>query len=530
MRGPGGRGGVLGLLLVGSLASTVLAQEATHETAHAREGRSARQEERAAGHEHSPRTDRGEVGRDSGAARGWGPVPFSGGRAWRVGPDAAFASIGAALAAADAWDTVRVQAGVYRERLRIRKPVVLLGAGWPAVDGGGEGHVIEATAPLELRGFVIRGSGDRVDTEDAGLMVRGAPARVEGNRFEDVFYGVYLKDAPGSRVRRNAIHGKPLPITRRGDGIRLWESPRTEILENEVVGARDVVVFFSDDLLVADNVIRWGRYGLHYMYSHHNRFLRNRFEGNQVGAFIMYSRDIELRDNAFAAAKGPGGMGLGLKDADDIRVSGNVFVENDVGVHLDNSPTGRDVRNRFEENLLLYNGTAVMLFPSVRGNVFRANDFLGNDRPAAVAGGAVEDQAAQNDWSGNHWEEYAGFDRNGDGIGDTPYAHARWTDHLASRHPQLRLFSLSPALRLVDVLARFFPLLRPRPVVVDSAPRLAPAQVTRWEETPPVATRATGDGRGGVLLAALWLLPAAGATGLALSLARLPGPAAGASR
>lgn len=401
------------------------------------------------------------------------------------GPDG-FATITEALAAAGPGDTVRVEPGVYREQLRVRRPVVLLGRERPVVDGGGEGHVVEATEDLVLRGFEIRGSGSRVDREHAGVMVRGGRAEIVDNDLVDVFYGVYLKDAPGSDVRDNRIRGKPLAPPRRGDGIRLWYSSGTTVVGNEVRRTRDVVVYFSDSLLVTNNVIAEGRYGLHYMYSNHNVFERNRFERNQVGAFIMYSRDVQLRHNVFSDATGASGMGLGLKDADDIVAQENLFVENASGIYLDNAPRERDAVNRFEANVLLYNRSGVRMLPSVRSNVFRGNSFVANSRPVEVSGGSDATQEAQNDWDGNHWSDYRGFDRDGDGIGDSPYVHARLSDDLMSRHPELELYALSPVIPAIEALSRFFPLLRPQAVVVDSHPTLAATALERWERDPPL--------------------------------------------
>lgn len=371
----------------------------------------------------------------------------------------------------------------------MERALTLLGSGRPVIDGGGRGHVVEATAPLTLRGFVLRASGERVDTEDAGVMVRGARAVVEDNVLEDVFYGIYLKEAPGSIVRGNRIHGKPFPPPRRGDGIRLWRASGTRIVDNRVRGARDVVVYFSDSLRVRGNTIEDGRYGLHYMYSNHNRFEGNRFERNEVGAFIMYSVDIELRDNVFARSSGYGagssGMGLGLKDSDDVRVEGNLFVQDEVGVHLDNSPHSRDAVNELRENLFLYDGVAVRLLPSVRGNRIVANSFVANDVEVEVAGGVAPGQAGQNDWAGNYWSGYAGFDRNGDGIGDTPFVAARLVDDLLGKYPALRLFAMSPAMPAVDALSRFFPLLQPEPVAIDSTPTVRALALERWQDDPP---------------------------------------------
>lgn len=423
-------------------------------------------------------------------------------RTWRVGPSGPWTTIGAALERAAPGDTIRVAAGVYRERLVVRRAVVLLGEGWPVIDGGGAGHVIEALAPIELRGFVVRDSGSRVDDEDAGLMVRGGTARVVGNRFEDVFFGVYLKKAPDSVVADNEIRGKPFVPPRRGDGIRLWYSPGTTIEANRVVGARDLVVWFSDGLVLRGNEVVGGRYGLHYMYSNHCRIEGNRLVGNEVGAFLMYSRGLELVDNRI---EGSGDMGMGLKDADEITAVGNLFVENAVGLHLDNSPHSVGVENRLADNVFARNGAAVRLLPSVAGNRFSGNDFLDNDRPVEVAGGARTGQAEQNDWAGNHWSDYAGFDTDGDGRGDSPFVYARLADDLMSRHPALRLFAESPAFGALDLVARFFPLLAPQPVVVDSAPRLAAAATERWAAAAP-ARRGSTAGRAGA--GAVWALAA----------------------
>lgn len=416
----------------------------------------------------------------------------------RVGPEGPFATIGAALEAAGAGDTVKVGPGVYRERLRVEAPVVLIGEGRPVVDAGGEGHVVEAEGGLEIRGFHLRASGTRTDAEHAGVMVRNGRAVVEDNVLTDVYYGVYLKNAAGSRIRGNRIEGKDLPTARRGDGIRLWHSSGTRVADNRVHRTRDVVVYFSDDLSIRGNVITAGRYGLHYMYSDHNEFRRNYFSGNQVGAFIMYSRDVSLRENVFAESRGSSGMGLGLKDADSISAVDNLFVGNRSGIYFDNAPRSTGVVNRIVDNVFLYNGSGVRMLPSVAGNEFEGNAFVGNDRPARVSGGMGSEQVLQNGWDGNYWSGYAGFDRDGDGVGDSPYRYARLTDDLLAEYPGLQFFERSPVMTVVEAVRRFFPLLEPEPVVVDSAPRLRSDALQRWRTSPPVSRpesfRAPGPG------------------------------------
>lgn len=396
-------------------------------------------------------------------------------RTLRVSPTGPYTTIAEAVAEAAPGDTVRVATGVYRESVLVDRPLTLLGDGAPVIDGGGEGHVIEATAPITLRGFTIQNSGSRVETEDAGIMVRGARAIIDRNEIVDTAYGIYLKEAPRSEVTRNRVKGRPLPPPRRGDGIRLWQSPGSQVSENRIERSRDVVIYFSDSLLVADNEVVDSRYGLHYMYSNSNRIVGNRFERNEVAAFLMYSRDVELESNVLVDSRGATGIGLGLKDADAITARGNVIASNAAGIHLDNSPSDARLENVFTDNVVVLNAVGVRILPSVTGNRFEGNDFVANDRPAEAAGGVRDGFADQNLFAGNHWSSYAGFDSDADGVGDTPFVRARLADEILTRHPALASLAGSPALDLLDALTRFFPLLAPTPVVVDAFPLTDPA-------------------------------------------------------
>ncbi len=388
-----------------------------------------------------------------------------------VGPGTSFPTLSEALAAARPGDTLRVRPGVYRERPVVDVPVTLLGEPGVVIDGGGVGTVLTLRAPATVRGFLLRRSGSDLQREDAALLAEGADgAVIEENRIEDALFGIYVKRSRAPLVRRNDVEGKDLPLPLRGDGIRLWYSPHGLIEENRVTRTRDVVVWFSNHLVARGNVVREGRYGLHYMYSHHSRFEDNRFVRNHVGGFLMYSQDISFRRNLFAESVGATGMGLGLKDADVIRAEENWIVKNAVGIHIDNSPSRVDVTNELRDNVIAFNDVGVFPLPSVRSNLFAGNLFLDNVHPVAVSGRGT---AVANRWRGNVWSEYAGFDEDGDGRGDAPFVYERWSDDLLAKHPALRWYELSPAVEALNVLARFFPLVQPAPIVVDSAPRLS---------------------------------------------------------
>lgn len=388
-----------------------------------------------------------------------------------VGADGGdYPTITAAVTAAAPGDTIRVRPGLYREHLEITTPVTLLGDPGAVIYGGGTGIVVHVRARATLNGFTIRASGDRLVTEDAGVMITAADGTViEGNVLEDVLFGVYVKESDSVRIIDNVIEGKPLDVPRRGDGIRLWYSHFGSIEGNRLRRVRDLVIWFSNDTFVRRNRVRDSRYGLHFMYSHRNRFQDNEFLGNHVGGFLMYSSDITFHHNVFAHSRGASGKGLAFKDTDRIEATANVMVKNAIGIALDNSPTDRDAVNQFRGNLVAFNDVGVSLLPSVQRNHFVSNTFLDNVQPVAVSGGG---SALRNAWRENYWSEYAGFDANDDARGDTPFRHDRLSDDLMAEHEGLRLYELSPATVVLNAVGRAFPLLQPEPVVIDSSPRL----------------------------------------------------------
>ncbi|MHC5023907.1 MAG: NosD domain-containing protein, partial [Planctomycetota bacterium] len=245
-------------------------------------------------------------------------------------------SLAEALAAAPDGATITVPSGVHPGPIVIDRPVTLVADGAAIFDGGGSGDVVRILAPdVTIRGFLIRNTGASLDRENAGITVLAPRATIEDNTLEDVLFGIYLKDAGSSIIRGNRIGGKRVAIARRGDGIRLWYSPDAVIEDNVVHQSRDVVMWFSRGTRIRRNQVTDGRYGLHFMYSDDNVLEDNRLEGNSVGAFLMYSRNLVLRRNIFLRNRGPSGYGVGLKDMDRILAEENLLLGNRVGVYLD---------------------------------------------------------------------------------------------------------------------------------------------------------------------------------------------------
>lgn len=412
----------------------------------------------------------------------------------------------AALAAAQPGDMIVVPPGVYVGPLLVNVPgLTLEGQGQAVIDGGGQGSVVSITAPdVTLRGFQIRNSGTSLDREHAGVTGTAPRLTIEDNRLEDVLFGIYLKNAPGSTVRNNTVRGKDLEMGVRGDGLRLWYCADSLLEGNHVTDSRDMIVWFSPNTMVRGNTVERSRYGLHFMVNDNDVAEDNVLRDNSVGIYLMYGSNYTVRNNLLYNNRGLSGYGLALKEVNDALVQGNYIVANRVGVYNDNSPLNPGASVDFAHNLLAYNDIGLMYFPLVRNNSFTENALHENGEQVAIQG---EGELRGNQWSvndrGNYWSDYAGFDADGDRIGDIPYKSQNLYEDLMETYPELRLFQLSPASDAINLAARAFPVFLPRPNLVDDRPLMAPPALpdVRGLDSPPVSAN---------LAVALGMLAAAG--------------------
>lgn len=413
----------------------------------------------------------------------------------------------ARLDAAVPGSTIVVPAGVYNGALRIDKAVSLVADGEAVIDAGRKGTVVEVHAPdVSIEGFVIRGSGTSLNSMESGVKLLAPRARLVNNRIEDALFGVWLENSTDSYIAGNVVVGKPLDLAVRGDGLRIFGCDRCRFERNAVHDTRDSVIWYSKNIEFVDNEVTGSRYGLHFMFADDTVVRDSRFTDNSVGVYVMNSKNIRIENSLMARNVGPSGDGLGLKDTDGFEATGNRILANRIGIYVDNSPTDLGIHHYFRQNVIAFNEIGLQFLPSVQRNVFTENVISDNAKQVSVEGGGA---FHGNQWSldgrGNHWGDYAGFDSDGDGIGDVPYRIEDLFGTLTDREPALNLFTGTPASRAMDLAARAFPLLRPDPKVVDDAPLINAPPI------PPVRGAEVQPRSPWTLLVALALVAAAAA-------------------
>jgi nitrous oxidase accessory protein len=387
----------------------------------------------------------------------------------RVGPGG-HATIGAALEAAAPGDTIVVAPGVYEERLVIAKSVKLVGEGRPTISGGYKGDVVFVRADdVELNGFVVKASGNRMIASEAGVKVAGARARILGNRIVDNLFGVYLKGCKRALIENNTIEGRgELDVGMRGAGIHFFDALHNTIRDNRVFHVRDGVYFDHADFnTVERNEFSELRYGVHYMYCKDNSFFDNVFRDSMGGAAVMYTERVTFRGNQMVGnRRGFNAFGLLLKDCIDSLAEQNVILNNTRGIFLDGAH-----RNVLRRNLVAYNDVGVFFYASALKNRFSENDFIGNLSTLYTVGRAKADWTP--DGVGNYFSDYAGYDLDGDGRGDTEHRLQDAFETMVGSRELLHLFLNSAAADALALAEQSFPLV-PTSDQRDLAPFMRP--------------------------------------------------------
>jgi parallel beta-helix repeat protein len=245
---------------------------------------------------------------------------------------------------------------------------------------------------------------------------------VERVVIDNCLFGIDLKQSNDNTLRGNRVSSKVAEVGVRGDGLRLWYSHRNLIEGNTIVDSRDMVAWYSNNNIYRDNEGRRSRYSIHFMFANDNVVERNRFYDNAVGVYFMYTEGGALRNNLISHATGATGMAVGFKESSNTVIEGNEIIYCAVGIGSDVSPFQPDSHIWIRNNRFAFNGIGIQFNSELGGNIVTDNSFEGNLTHVVQAG---RGKGNLNQWHGNHFDDYAGFDRNADGLGDTPYDAVR---------------------------------------------------------------------------------------------------------
>ena len=376
-----------------------------------------------------------------------------------------------AINKAPAGSILKLPAGIYKGSITINKPITILGTeDGVIIDGEGTGTVITAKGSfITLKNLDIVNSGDRHDSLDAAIkLTDGNQNEISDCVIEDCLFGIDMQMVNNSIIENNKITSKDVDLGLRGDGLRLWYSNDNIVKNNSLIKSRDMVVWYSHGNEIVENFGEYCRYSLHFMYAGKNIIKNNTYQFNSVGIFFMYSQDSIATGNTIKSSLGATGMGIGLKDVSNFTIKNNTMIYCAQGMYIDRSPFEPDATNWIEENKFLYNSVAMQFHSLSIDNVIKNNTILGNIED--LVNDSRGAKTYKNDIVSNYWDNYEGFDRDGDNVGDTSHKVYQYADQLWVYNEDVKFFYGSPVISLLNFLAKLAPFTKPLFIMEDKKP------------------------------------------------------------
>ncbi len=368
---------------------------------------------------------------------------------------------------------LKLPKGVYRGSITINKPLKIIGKeSGVVIDGEGNGTVITIKSSfVTLKNLTIVGSGSRHENLDGAIKLSDASqCEISRCNIKDTLFGIDLQMVKNSIISDNNISSKNVELGLRGDGLRLWYSNDNIIKNNRLIKSRDMVVWYSHGNIIESNYGEYNRYSLHFMYAGKNIVKNNIYKHNSVGIFFMYSQDTIATGNIVQSSIGATGMGIGLKDASNFTIKNNTIIYCAQGFYIDRSPFEPDTHDWIEGNKILYNAEAIHFHSLSENNIIKNNIVQGNIED--IVNDSRGSKTDENEIVGNYWDNYAGFDRDGNNIGDTPHKVYQYADQLWVYNHDVKFFYGSPVISLLNFLSKLAPFSEPIFLMEDQKPKV----------------------------------------------------------
>ncbi|RZK45727.1 MAG: nitrous oxide reductase family maturation protein NosD, partial [Pedobacter sp.] len=335
------------------------------------------------------------------------------------------------------------------------KPVTIVGSNYPVLDGSDKYEIFTIQGKdISVSGIEFSNSGSSSVADLAAITIIDANnIKIHNNRFNQTYFGIHVANSHHFSITNNLFRGITMTEQTSGNGIHLWKCSYALIDNNEASGHRDGIYFeFVTNSKITrnrshDNI----RYGLHFMFSNDDIYSQNTFSHNGAGVAVMFSNKVTMTKNIFENNWGAAAYGLLLKEISDSKIEFNTFAKNTVAILMEGANRIKVTSNTFRSN-----GWASKVQASCSDNKFQSNNFLSNTFDIATNGSLV-----LNDFSGNYWDKYEGYDLNRDGIGDVPYHPVSMYSMLIEQNANSLLLLRSFIVMLMDKAEKAIPSLTP---------------------------------------------------------------------
>lgn len=364
-----------------------------------------------------------------------------------------------ALARYEDGDEIKLQAGTYLiNAITLEKSVTLAANGKVILDFQEKSEgIIVAANNVTIKDFEIKNTSRGSLKDIAGIRAENIQnLKIYGMRLTNTFFGIYLSNVNGACIFGNILQGKAPDQSNSGNGVHLWKCEYIQILKNYITGHRDGIYFeFAKRGFIWQNYSYQNhRYGLHFMFSDSNYFLKNEFNNNGTGVAVMYSKYILMHRNTYFHNWGAAAYGMLLKDIKESKIENNIFKKNTTAMYFEGSS-----KLQIKNNDFINNGWAIKLLSSCQEDTFMQNNFVANTFDVSTNGTLY-----LNFFNRNYWDKYQGYDLDKNLIGDVPHRPVSMYSILIEKMPPVIFLSRSILVNIMDKTEQNVPAFIPESV------------------------------------------------------------------
>ncbi len=381
-----------------------------------------------------------------------------------VGNNREYSDIQKAVEFSKDGDRIFIEPGIYSiYNLIIDKSLEIKGIGYPILDASNQGTGITVrAADVIIEGLSVRNIPVSFMVDNAGIRIEKTKnVIIRNNKLDNCFFAIYFSNSDDCKVTGNTVTSHSESESYSGNGIHLWKCNRIDVENNIVSGHRDGIYFeFVTNSKIFNNLSEKNlRYGLHFMFSEGNSYVRNTFRENGAGVAVMYTKRVEMIENTFENNWGPSAYGLLLKDISRSKIINNKFTKNTIGIYSEGSTEILIRNNSFSEN-----GWAMKMLGNCTDDTIVNNDFYSNTFDIST-----NSSVSTNYFNENYWDKYKGYDLNMDGVGDVSYRPVSLFSTLVEQTPEAILLVRSFLVDLIDLTEKIMPAFIPE-TLVDNHP------------------------------------------------------------
>ncbi|WP_157764748.1 nitrous oxide reductase family maturation protein NosD [Solibacillus sp. R5-41] len=336
---------------------------------------------------------------------------------------------------------------VIKESLTLTKPIII------------RANNVIIEQPLKIESNDVRIEGIHFQGEQGILMKNVKNISIFNASFASSEEGVYIVNSQNITLEQIELTGIPSDLAKRKHGITVLRSETILIDDAKLTGTLDsIYVEESKQVRILNSQLRDGRYGVHSMYSEDIIVESSNISEYTTGIMVMMSKNIMLKDNLVAHQQSVHGTALTIYDSKLATIQENELRENKTAIQLQKASDIDMLGNELVMNVIAISGMDVW------DSVFSNNRLRMNVLTTASSiDGLILSQ--------NAYDDYGGYDLDGDHIGDAPYIATSTFGQWVLKRPNYQYFLGSSSVQLLTTLDALL-LLSSQNVLLDERPKL----------------------------------------------------------